>query len=563
MSGTLAGAAALAVAAAGIALFVPALIKLGQQSWTDIIKSMVALGAGFALVAGAGLLLQPVIPALIGFGAALILIGAGLTLAGAGVALIGVGLSAIAVSGSAAVGVLIQALVDLSDHLQDMVKGVILALLQIVKSFADVAPQFVKSVVKIVITLANGVIKAAPKMAEAFVVLLESALKALDKHADEIIKAGIDIFEKLLKGIGQNIGEIVTLAATIVVNLVKSLAKNANKLIDAGFNLLISLITGITNNIGRLVSAGASAIIHFVTGVANNYKKIIHAGATILTSLLTGLGKDLGRFATAGGQAIAQFITGIGNATIDIVKAGIHMGLKFVHTLVNQMIRMENVLARGIVRLLNATADVIDKYEPQIIKANARIGLAIVTGMIKGVGENEHLFFDKIKSMAKSAWDHLKHFWKVFSPSKLTEDLGKNIVLGMAQGLDRNAGTVHSSIADLNQTMFGLFDKLSTNGLIDASPKITPILDLSSIKNDASKLNGIINKTPVGALSLEHAAVISTRQQAQSAEKDAVASGGTTVNFKQNNFSPRELPQSEIYRNTRNQLSQLKAAIDN
>ena len=563
MSGTLAGAAALTVAAAGIALFVPALIKLGQQSWTDIIKSMIALGAGFALVAGAGLLLQPVIPALIGFGAALIVIGAGLTLAGAGIALIGVGLSAIAVSGSAAVGVLIKALTDLVASLGNIAKNLILSLLQIVKTFADVAPQFVKALVKIINALADGATQAAPKLAEAFVVILTSALEALDKHANEIIKAGFNILEKLLQGINDNIGKIVTMAATIVITLVKSLAKNANRLINAGFNLIISVITGITNNIGKVLDAGANIVIRFVKGIAKDIKKVAKAGVSILISLLTGLGKNLDRFATAGGQAIVHFVNGIGNAIINVVTAAIHVASRFVHSIVNQMVRMEKVVARGIVRLLNGTADVIDQYEPQIIKATGRIGLAIVTGMIKGIGANEHLFFDKIKSMAKSAWDHLKHFWKVFSPSKLTEGLGKNIVLGMAQGLDRNAGAVHSSIADLNQTMFGLFDKLSNNGLIDASPKITPILDLSSIKNDASKLNGIINKTPVGALSLEHAAVISTRQSVAAAEKEAASAGGTSIEFKQNNFSPRELPASEIYRNTRNQLSQLKAAINN
>lgn len=562
MSGTLAGAAALTVAAAGIALFVPALIKLGNQSWTKIIKSMVALGASFGLVAAAGLLLEPVIPALLGFGAALILIGGGLALAGAGVALIGIGLGAIAVSGSAAVAVLIKALIDLSKSVGEIGKNTILGLLEIVKTFAKVAPQFVKAVVKIIDTMSEALMKSAPKMAEALIVVLVSALKSLDKHSPEIIKAGFDILENLLKGINDNLDKIVTMAVNIVITLVKSLAKNANRLISAGFNLVVKIIEGFTNNINKLVSAGANAIIHFVTGIAKNIKKVVHAGAHILAHLLTGLGKDLGRFAEAGGRAIASFITGIGNAILDVVKAAVHVGIRFVHTVVNQMVRMENVVARGIVRLLNATANVIDRYEPQIIKAMARIGLAIVTGMVKGVGLNAHLFYDKIKSLAKTAWDHLKHFWSIFSPSRLTYGLGKNIVLGMAQGLDQNASEVYSSVKDLNSTMSSLMDTISL-GSIDKNPKITPILDLSSIKDGASKLDGLINKTPLGAISLNHAAVISARQTATGTEKEAaIAAAGHSFKFEQNNFSPRELPASEIYRQTKNQLSQFRDMAD-
>lgn len=539
MSGTLGGAAALAIAAAGIALFVPALISLGKQSWGTIIKSMVALGAGFALIAASGLLIGPSIPVLLGFGAALVLIGAGLTLAGAGIALMGVGLSAIAVAGPTAIGILIRSLIDLTEALPRMVRNLVLAFLQIVKTFADVAPQFVKALVKIIDSLSVAVEKSAPRMAEAFVVLITDALKSIDDHADEIIQAGFDILEKLLQGINDNIGKVATMAVTIVITLIDSLIKNANRLIHAGFSIISSILIGIANNIDRLITAGARAVEHFLTGMGNNAKRIVEAG----------------------GHAIAQFIIGIGNASAEIIRAGGRAAATFVNALVNTMITFNNRVAKGIVRLLNATANNIDKYEPQIIRATARIGIAIVAGLVKGIGESSGIFYDKIKELAEKAWHHLTHFWKIFSPSKLTTGLGKNIVLGLAKGIDTTAPKAHAAVHNMSTSLLDTMNNISFDDLLHTEPTITPVLDLTAIQNGSKKLSGIIDTSPLGTISLNHASVISARQAAAMGLDPAVAAAGKTeIRYQQNNFSPKALTEEEIYRQTRNQLSRLRSA---
>ena len=50
-------------------------------------------------------------------------------------------------------------------------------------------------------------------------------------------------------------------------------------------------------------------------------------------------------------------------------------------------------------------------------------------------------------------------------------------------------------------------------------------------------------------------------QAAAQAEQTAAAPGGTSVKFEQNNYSPEALTEIEIYRQTKNQLSQLKSAL--
>jgi tape measure domain-containing protein len=561
MSGTLGGAAALAIAAAGIALFVPALIRLGKQSWGSIIKSMVALGAGFALIAAAGLLIGPAVPVLIGFGAALILIGAGLTLAGAGIALIGLGLSSIAIAGPTAIGILIQSLIDLTKALPIMVRNLVLSLLEIVKTFAKVAPQFVKALVKIIDSLSQAVTESAPKMAEAFVVLITEALKSIDKHADEIIQAGFDILEKLLQGINDNIGKVVTMAVTIVLTLIDSLAKNADRLIGAGFNLIINIITGITNNINRLISAGANVIINFLKGIGNNIDKVVTAGINIFTNLITGISNNIGRMVSEGGKAIAHFITGIGNADVNIITAGTNTMIKFIQALGKNSVRLTNAGFITIIKFLNGIADSIDKHEPDLIKAGFRIGQAIVTGMAKGLADIPLNVAGKAKDLGKSAIKHLGGVLGIGSPSRETHKIGRFFVQGFINGIDATSSNAYSSVSNFGNNLLNAMNTILISDLVDTEPKITPVLDLSSIQSGASKIHSIINKDSLGTISLNHASIISARQSgAESTDSVIQSQNGSSIKFEQNNFSPRALTPMEVYRQTRNQLSQLRSA---
>lgn len=564
MAGTLAGAAALGIAASGLSLLIPALIALGRQSWSTIIKSLVSFGAAIGVIAVAANVLSGSIPALIGFGAALVVIGAGLALAGAGVALFGIGLSAIAVSGSAAIGVLIAGLIDLSEALPKFVKNLILGLLEAVKTFSEVAPQFVKALIKIVDSFSKVIEKSAPRLAEAFVVLLTKALEALDKHSPEIIKAGFDILEKLLQGISDNIGEVVTIAATIVINLVDSLAKNADRLITAGFHLIISIITGITSNIGKLINAGAHIIANFITGIGNNIDKVIKAGANIIVNLLAGMGNNLSRIAVTGGKAIAQFITGLGTAGKAIITAGTNTIIKLIDALTANNIRLTNAGFRALIRFLNGIADAIDKHEPELIQAGVRIGQAIVTGMIKGFAGLAPSFLNKAKDLASSGLHKIGSIFGIHSPSRETYKIGRYVVQGLINGIEDTNSKANAAVENLSNSLLNTMNNISFDDLLHTEPKITPILDLSSIKNKAGELSGIINKTPLGAISLNHASVISAKQALASVGTDPTQpiSTGPSIKFEQKNFSPRELPASEIYRNTRNQLSQLKAIVE-
>jgi len=458
MSGAIGGAVALGVAAAGLALLAPALVVLGKQSWTSIIKGLVALAAVFIVIGAAAALLTPAIPAMIGLGAALILIGAGLALAGAGIALIGIGLSAIVVAAPTAVGIIVQAFVQLQEGIIKNAKLLILGLLQIVEQVAKVAPKFADALVKILGTLIDALIKLSPKVVEAMNALLDAVLAVISQNQGKIIQAGFSLILALLQGIKQNIGQIVTAVVSIVVKFLQAIGNNLNRIIIAGGQLLLSLIKGIARYYAMLATAGLTIIAKFVGAIANNIGKVVSAGLNIVVKLVGAISRNVGKLVAAGSDAVVKFITGVGNAGPRIITAATNAIIKFINALQKNANKLAAAGGRAIIAFLNGIATTIDQQAPQMRAAGIRIGVALVDGMTFGLASKAAGVIKKAGDLVGSVKRKLE-VWKS-PPFAYGEFLGQSVVLGLAQGLSDNAeavnvaGETSRSVIDMFNTVF-------------------------------------------------------------------------------------------------------------
>lgn len=449
MQGAVGGAAALAIAAAGLALLAPALKSLGKQSWGQILKGLVSLAAALLLIGGAAALLQPVIPAMIGLGAALVLIGGGLALAGVGIALIGVGLTAIAVSGPTAIAILLKAFTDFMNQLPTYLKNIVTALVAMVTEIGNTAPQWVAAVGKILVGIANAVVLAAPQIAKAFDALIVAALGVLVQNTPKIVAAGFQMLMSLLIGIRNNIPRIVVVVTQIIAAFLNSLAANLGRVISAAGNLIVSIITGISANLNKVVAAGVKVVTSFVTGIGNNAAKIVTAAANAITTFITAIGDGLNRIVTAGANLIVNFVTGLGKNATRILNAGVAALSQFIRGIGKAVPDLVEAGARAIIDMLNGIADVIDQYEPQIIAAGARIGVAMVQGIINGIGSMAGALYNKMTSLAGDALGWFADKVGVGSPAREFHKIGVFMVQGLVNGIDATAPAAKNSMISI------------------------------------------------------------------------------------------------------------------
>ncbi len=150
--------------------------------------------------------------------------------------------------------------------------------------------------------------------------------------------------------------------------------------------------------------------------------------------------------------------------------------------------------------------------------------------------------------------------------------LGEMAGLGMSIGFQNMEGEVsHSATQVADETINaarGTIAQLAD--LIDADPtlhpQIAPVVDLSEARSGLSRLNSL--KTPTISTYVTGArvsAVASSLAQRDNNVKQVVPQNNqnepTSVSFVQNNYSPKALSRSEIYRNTNNQFTAFKEAI--
>jgi hypothetical protein len=185
--------------------------------------------------------------------------------------------------------------------------------------------------------------------------------------------------------------------------------------------------------------------------------------------------------------------------------------------------------------------------------------------MINGIGGMAQKLLDKVENVVKAPVKLATKILKIFSPSHVSYEIGAQTIAGMTQGISDNADNPTNAVGDMVNTMIDSMSMIpdALAGMTDLNPTITPVLDLTQMQAGADKMTDMVNTAPtVGVASLGQAASISAATAAAQGATDGTdASGAPTIKFEQNNYSPESLSPIEIYRQTRNQLSQAKAVL--
>lgn len=122
-------------------------------------------------------------------------------------------------------------------------------------------------------------------------------------------------------------------------------------------------------------------------------------------------------------------------------------------------------------------------------------GQAIVVGMSNGVGTGK-IFIDKIKEVAINAVNAVKDVLEIHSLSRVFAELGmfmdEGIVVGLTKYSDRvsqaskNVG--RESISAISSSISRISDVINSD--MDVEPTITPVIDLTNVRNGIGMING-------------------------------------------------------------------------
>lgn len=181
-----------------------------------------------------------------------------------------------------------------------------------------------------------------------------------------------------------------------------------------------------------------------------------------------------------------------------------------------------------------------------------QIGMFAMQGLIDGIEEKGAEAITAAENIAQSIKLIFESIWDEGSPSKVFRSIGGYAMEGLQIGIEEGAEPIFNAASAIANGTIGIAEdgmgRLQDvlNEEIDFNPVITPMLDLSLIREQIAELDSLMNN-PAYGLNGQN-------------EGDPYA-GSAPINYIQNNYSPKALSRVEIYRQTRNQLSNIRKVV--
>jgi hypothetical protein len=254
-------------------------------------------------------------------------------------------------------------------------------------------------------------------------------------------------------------------------------------------------------------------------------------------------------------NAIAAKIPAMARAAVNLITT-------FIGAITSSTVKVVNAAITMTIKMINGIANSIRSHTPALQSAMRNLGSAIIQAMAGAIFAGVSSVVGAIASVVGSAIAKAKSLLHINSPSRVFMDIFKAVPEGAALGITNNAGLVtdamstmtDAAVKTVGRSLSGMSKMISDN--IDVQPKITPVIDLTSVKDGLSAISGINGTVPVKAnVSASNAASISAANAAAATQAGLLAGGPSQVVFQQTNNSPVALDAITIYRQTRNQLS--------
>ena len=459
MSGAIVGAAAMVIVAGALAVLTPQILMLSQMSLEGIGIALLALAGAFTVLGLAGLILTPVVPTLLGLAGAIALLGLGAVACGAGLTMIGAGLTAIGVA----------------------VGGSGLLIIEFLKQAINLLPQL-------------GI-----KLGE----MLVNMAVAIGNSASAILTALEQILMALLQAIQNVIPKVVEVAVDIVVALAEGLARGVPAVVTAALELVKGVLQGIAANIGDIVTAGMDCVIAFMDGLASRIGEVIQSGIELALSFIEGVASGLENNKERMSEAVRRVIKAILTTGVEVIKGGVTGFLQGGKELLEGLI---NGVKAKWPAVKTAVSNTIDRAKEAMANMGSKLlqaGKDLIQGFINGIASKAAAVASKAKEIASNTVTAVTNFLGINSPSRVFKEIGRYTAEGMAVGLDKYAYMAENSASAIAEGVLNnVKDPLSNvskilNDDIDANPKITPVVDLTNVKNGARLLNGMLGDQDV------------------------------------------------------------------
>ena len=356
----------------------------------------------------------------------------------------------------------------------------------------------------------------------------------------------------------------------------------AGKVTTAETNMTayVNAITTFGNNLNGAVAIVNTAASTISTAFASTMSTAIGAAATGVTAsgsmiilALTTLALEVIAFSATWGAAFQPMDTATRNSLNTIVRTISSFGGKFNsegRTLTNELLSGLRSNRSNIETVFNGNLAAAASGARNYYGLFYNAGGYLASGFAKGISDGSSAAITAAINMARDSIDAANAEADSHSPSRVMIKSGTWFTQGFAKGItDAASEAITSARGMVRRSIDSVADAIKGNTTlndldIDATPTITPQLDLSTVREQAKSISTIVpNKLDLGYQPQFASALVSQARMTQNdknSQQPEVENKEVVNNytFNQTNNSPKSLGRYDIYRQTRDQFNQFK-----
>jgi phage-related protein len=273
----------------------------------------------------------------------------------------------------------------------------------------------------------------------------------------------------------QGAWDAITTALTTAWTFISTTAQTTWDTVTSGVSNLVSSVVGFFTN---LVSTVVGAVTGFVGNVISFFANL---GSTVLA--------NVGSFVSSVISSWQNFLTTVSGAVSGFVGQVISFFSNLASTVLSNIGSFITNVVNFFVNLPGQVLGALGNWFNQMVG----LGGNVIQGLLNGIQNGAQQVINYLVSLASQALDAVKSFFGIASPSKVFADIGKNLGLGMAQGVDKITPTVEKATEKMSEAAV---DAVDVSGAGVAAQRILDQLDPTSVRGgDGSAIGKYIADT--------------------------------------------------------------------
>lgn len=199
----------------------------------------------------------------------------------------------------------------------------------------------------------------------------------------------------------------------------------------------------------QFADTGKSWMDNLKEKIQEKLPEVVDKAKELAIDFLKGLRSKAVAIGGEGAKFIGEFIGGVAANLGPVIESGVNLAISWINGVSSYATRISRAGADAVISFINSTAETLRSRGPQLGDAMGNLGVAMIEGLIGGIGSMLDRAMSAIGNLAEGMVGKAKSILKIFSPSRVFRDIGKFLVQGLTVGIQNNAAAAITAVGTM------------------------------------------------------------------------------------------------------------------